>query len=205
MIFLLFLVTKPIDLRAETDWTESDGQKPEYAMEDTFRRLYDKHAPALHQIAFRITRSHQQSKDIIQEVFLKLWGHRTEIATIDNMEAWLYRVTENKLMDFLRKMAADQRLRQALWNRAKTSVDETEELLEAKECFSNIHKAVSLLPPQRQLIYQLNREKGLNYREIAEALSISRHTVKNQISLALRSIQRFLLLLIGIFIAILSA
>ncbi|HMI62843.1 MAG TPA: RNA polymerase sigma-70 factor [Puia sp.] len=192
-------------MRAPTDWTESGDNKPEYAMEDIFRQLYDRHAPSLHQLAFRVTRSDQQSKDIIQEVFLKLWGHRAEIAVIDNMEAWLYRVTENKLMDFLRKTAADERLRQALWNRAKTSVDETEELLEAKECSSNIHKAISLLPPQRQLIYQLNREKGLNYKEIAEALSISRHTVKNQISMALRSIQRFLLLLVVISIGILSA
>ena len=174
-------------------------------MEDTFRQLYDRHAPSLHQLAFRVTRSDQQSKDIVQDVFLKLWGHRAEIAVINNMEAWLYRVTENKLMDFLRKTAADERLRQTLWKRTTNSIDETEGLLEAKECFSNIHKAVSQLPPQRQLIYQLNREKGLNYKEIAEALSISRHTVKNQISMALRSIQRFLLLLIGIFIAILSA
>ncbi|HEY4289425.1 MAG TPA: RNA polymerase sigma-70 factor [Puia sp.] len=179
---------------AKTDWTESAGDKPEYAMEDTFRQLYDKHALSLHQIAFRVTRSDQQSKDIVQEVFLKLWGHREEIAVIDNMEGWLYRVTENKLMDFLRKTAADERLRQALWKRAKTSVDETKELLEAKDSVLSIRKAVSLLPPQRQLIYQLNREKGLNYKEIAEALSISRHTVKNQISMALHSIQRFLFL-----------
>jgi len=178
---------------------------PEYAMEAAFRQLYEKHAPSLHQLAFRVTRSNQQSKDIVQEVFLKLWGHRAEIAVINNMEGWLYRVTENKLMDFLRKTAADERLRLTLWKRAKTSVDETEELLEAKESVLSIHKAVSLLPPQRQLIYQLNREKGLNYKEIAEALSISRHTVKNQISMALRSIQRFLLLLIGISIGILSA
>ncbi len=192
-------------MRKESDWTTSSGAGTGDVTEKTFRHLYDKHADSLHQLAFRVTRSEQQSKDIVQEVFLQLWGHRSEIADIRNMEAWLYRVTENKLMDFLRKTAADDRLLQALWKRAKTSVDETESLLEAKECFSIVHKAVSQLPPQRKLIYHLNRENGLNYKEIAEALSISRHTVKNQLSMALRSIQRFLPLLSAVVLALLSA
>jgi RNA polymerase sigma-70 factor (family 1) len=192
-------------LHAETDLTESGGGMPEDAMESNFRQLYEKHAPSLRQLAFRITRSQQQSQDIVQDVFLNLWGHRAEIDSINNMEGWLYRVTENKLMDFLRKTASDERLRRVLWARAKSSIDDTEKLLEAKECFSTIHKAVSRLPPQRQLIYQLNREKGLNYQEIAEALSISRHTVKNQLSMALRSIRRFLPLLLGILIACLPS
>jgi len=169
-------------------------------MEDAFRELFDKYASTFYRLAYRVTRCDQQAKDIVQEVFLQLWGHREQITSINNMEAWLYRVTENKLMDFLRKTAADRRLRESLWARTRASIDETEQLLEAKECFSTIQKAVSQLPPQRQLIYQLNREKGLSHKEIAEALSISRHTVKNQLSMALRSIQRFLFLLGGVSI-----
>lgn len=191
-------------MRIKTDWKALGGRTPEDTMEDTFRQLHDKYAPALHQIAFRVTRSEQQSEDIVQEVFLQLWGHRAEIGAIQNMDAWLYRVTENKVMDFLRKTAADRRLREALWARTRAFIDETEQLLEAKESFSSIRKAVSQLPPQRQLIYQLNREKGLNYKEIADVLSISRHTVKNQLSMALRSLQRFLLfLMVGIIIILL--
>ncbi len=63
-----------------------------------------------------------------------------------------------------------------------------------------IHKAVNQLPPQRRLVYRLNRDKGLSYQEIAEELSISRHTVKNQLSLALQSIHRFLSGSIGLFL-----
>jgi RNA polymerase sigma-70 factor (ECF subfamily) len=63
----------------------------------------------------------------------------------------------------------------------------------AREYSQIIQKAVDQLPPQRKLIYYLNREKGLNYQEIADHLAISKHTVKNQLSTALQSIRHFLL------------
>jgi RNA polymerase sigma-70 factor (ECF subfamily) len=56
-----------------------------------------------------------------------------------------------------------------------------------------LQKAIAHLPAQRRLIYQLNREKGMNYQQIAEELQISRHTVKNQLSTALQSIRSFIL------------
>lgn len=164
--------------------------KADKALEAVFGEIHRKHQKALYRFALRVTRSEQQSQDIVQEVFIKLWEHRHEIDEIRNIEDWLYRVTENKMMDFLRKAAADSRLREALWLKTKTSSRETEEFLQAKECHSILQGGVSRLPRQRKLIYRLNREQGLNHQEIAEALSISRHTVKNQLAMALRSIQR---------------
>lgn len=166
------------------------------ALENVFGRLYQEHEKALLRFVVRVVKSEAQAKDIVQEAFIKLWEHRAEIREIRNIEDWLYRVTENKMMDFLRKVAADGRLREALWKKTQLSDHETEEILQARESHAIIHKAVSQLPPQRKLVYHLNREQGLNHQEIADALSISRHTVKNHLALALRSIQRLLTLLV---------
>ncbi len=141
----------------------------------------------------KLTRSNQYARDIIQEVFLKLWEHRDQIHTIQNVEAWLYRLTENKVIDFLRKAAADSRLKETIWKTQPDNLNETEDNVVAREYSQIIQKAVDQLPPQRKLIYQLNREKGLNYQEIADRLAISKHTVKNQLSTALQSIRTFLL------------
>jgi RNA polymerase sigma-70 factor (ECF subfamily) len=48
------------------------------------------------------------------------------------------------------------------------------------------------LPPQRKLIYTLSREKGLTHNQIADALNLSRNTVKNSIMAATKSINEFL-------------
>lgn len=161
-------------------------------LETCFMQIFKEHEYRLHTLALRLTKSDQYAKDIVQEVFLSLWDHRADIGSIHNMDAWLYRVTENKVMDFLRKAAVNNRLKQALWENLQDILNnETIELVEAKECESIIGRAINTLPPQRQLIYRLNREKGLSYQQIATELSVSRHTVKNQLFSAMESIRKF--------------
>ena len=92
-----------------SDWNITRENKPDKALEAVFGEIYRKHEKALYRLALRVTKSEQQSQDIIQEVFVKLWEHRQEIDAIRNMEDWLYRVTENKILDCLRKTAADRR------------------------------------------------------------------------------------------------
>lgn len=168
------------------------GNINEQAMELLFEELFRKHECRLYTLAQQLTKSEQYAKDVIQEVFIKLWERREELSRIENIEAWLYRMTENKVIDFLRKAAADGRLKEAIWKNLPMQDEDPEVLIETKEYHQIIRKAIESLPAQRKLIYQLNREKGLNYQEIAQTLQISRHTVKNQLSTALQSIRRFL-------------
>ncbi|WP_127131299.1 RNA polymerase sigma factor [Pseudoflavitalea rhizosphaerae] len=168
------------------------GNINEQAMELLFEELFRKHECRLYTLAQQLTKSEQYAKDVIQEVFIKLWERRQELSRIENIEAWLYRMTENKVIDFLRKAAADGRLKEAIWKNLPMQDEDPEVLIETKEYHQIIRKAIESLPAQRKLIYQLNREKGLNYQEIAQTLQISRHTVKNQLSTALQSIRRFL-------------
>jgi RNA polymerase sigma-70 factor (family 1) len=157
-----------------------------------FSELFRQHEHKLYTLALKLTKSDQLAKDIIQEVFLKLWDQRNQLTSILNIEAWLYRVTENKIIDFLRKASADNRLREKIWNQLQQIVNESEQYLAIKEYNQIIQKAIDQLPPQRKLIYQLNKEGGMNYREIADELQLSKHTVKNQLSTAIQSVRNFL-------------
>lgn len=175
------------------DKEQSNIRDRDTELEVHFIRIFREHEYKLYTLALRLTKSDLYAKDIIQEVFISLWDHRGNIAGIHNMEAWLYRVTENKVLDFLRKAAVNARLKKALYeNLQDILTNETINLIEAKEVESIISKAVDSLPPQRQLIYRLNRDKGLSYQEISDELSVSRHTVKNQVFSALESIRKFL-------------
>ena len=143
-------------------------------------------------LALKLTKSEHIAQDIIQDVFLKLWEQRKFIGNIGNMEAWLYRLTENKVIDFLRKAAVDSRLRKIIWNNIQESKDDAEEYVVVREYNEIIQRAINELPPQRKLIYQLNRDGGLHYQEIASELQLSRHTVKNQLFTAVQSIRKYI-------------
>ncbi len=177
-------------MRERTQHITANSEK---ALEQLFVDIFRQHESRLYALAHKLTRSDLFAGDVIQEVFMKLWEQRAQLGDIDNMEAWLYRLTENKVIDFLRKAAADERLREAIWHSISPNAQATESLVTTREYHHMLQKAIAHLPPQRRLIYQLNREKGLNYQQIAEELQISRHTVKNQLSTALQSIRSFIL------------
>jgi len=155
-------------------------------LEAEFSKMVRDHAENLHLLALRVTKCEQLAKDVVQEVFLKLWEHRNQFHQIENKEAWLYRVTENKLIDHLRKIAADKRLKANTWSRIRDSDNDAEQRLAARESGQLISQAIENLPAQRKTIYRMNREESLSYQQIAEELQISRHTVKNQLSSALQ-------------------
>jgi RNA polymerase sigma-70 factor (ECF subfamily) len=96
------------------------------------------------------------------------------------------------VIDFLRKAAADSRLKQRIWNQLGQILNEAEQHVAAKEYNQVIKDAIEQLPPQRKLIYQLHKEEGMNYQQIADELQISKHTVKNQLFSAVQSIRRFI-------------
>lgn len=172
------------------DLNDKDSRSSKNEIEFLFESLFKKHEAPVYRLALRITKSHLHAGDIVQEVFLKIWEHREELKNIRNTDAWLTRIVKNKLIDFMRKASADDRLKAAIWREININRHETEQLLEAKESDNLLNAAVNELPPQRKLVYQLNRESGLSYQQIADKLSISKHTVKNQLSTALRFIQK---------------
>ncbi|KYP15748.1 RNA polymerase sigma-70 factor [Flavihumibacter sp. CACIAM 22H1] len=159
-------------------------------LENEFESLFKTHNQSVYLLALKVTKSHQQACDIMQDVFVKLWEMHPQWGEIRNFEAWLHRVTRNRLIDFLRKTAADHRLQDKLWNSMEQQDYSADSALDLKDSTAKLQLIVDKLPPQRRLVYQLSRDKGLSYTEIADELSISRHTVKNQLSHALRFLQK---------------
>ena len=174
-----------------SDHNSSQYINDEWQAECHFTRLFRKYEKPLFSFSFKITRSATQSSDIVQDVFLKLWEHRSNLDSIGDMEAWLHRVAKNKIIDVIRKTAADQRLRNALWNNMERHSLSTEVIIQDREYNRLVENAILALPDKRREVYQLKRDGGLNYQEISQKLSISQHTVKNQMSAAIRSIHRF--------------
>lgn len=157
-----------------------------------FAELYQQHAEALFRLAVRATKSSAHAHDLVQEVFLKCWAKRDHWPEINDLEAWLYRVSANQLIDFIRKTAVDRRCRQQLWQQVQTSTPTDAAIaFDAKEQARLLRAAIDLLPAQRRTIFLLNREEGMSYQEIADEMNLSRHTVKNQLSAALQNLRRF--------------
>lgn len=154
-----------------------------------FRELFDAYKRKLYSGALKITKSTDAAEDVVQEIFTRIWENRLCLKEVENPSAYIFTIAYHESFRYLKKVAADQKLYEAVRKRMKTTDNKTEEWLEVKETEQIVHHLIDELPSQRQLIYRLSREEGLSYKEIADRLHISSLTVKKQLQLALRNIR----------------
>jgi RNA polymerase sigma-70 factor (family 1) len=162
--------------------------------ETAFREIFHYYTPRLNPFIFKIVKSGPVAEGIVQDVFIKLWLHREQVAQKDDPSSWLFTVAANLAFNYLKKVSTQQRYIEYIKSAIAESNDmpEAEHLLISKDNHAALHTAVEKLPPQRQRIFKLSRMEGLSYKEIAEKLDISPFTVKNQLVAALDYIRKYL-------------
>lgn len=156
--------------------------------EISLRELFLRHYEPLCRFAYGFARQREAAEEVVSRVFEELWRRRGEIRIRASVKAWLYGAVRLQALDRLRA-AARQRT---------VPLDEIHEELEdgesgrhtllREETRREIERVLATLPPQRQLVFRLNRLDGLRYREIAEILGVSENTVQNHMVLAMRQL-----------------
>jgi RNA polymerase sigma-70 factor (family 1) len=173
------------------------------ASEELFTSLFYSYKDRLFGYVLAMTHSRYTAEEITQEIFLKLWLCRNELFMVEKPESYLFTIAKNKTLNYLRKAQYDEKLIAEIKNRMNPLSNDVEEQLSISENSRLLNEAVTMLSPQRQLVYRLSRYQGLNHKQIAEEMQISRNTVKNHLVQALRFIKTYLNNK-GIFLFILS-
>ncbi|WP_437920636.1 RNA polymerase sigma-70 factor [Sphingobacterium sp. LRF_L2] len=169
--------------------SDTFSSRDEEALGLLFKDLFYAYEAPLYKLALQLAKDSDVARDIVNDVFLKLWEIRDQLDEIRSIESFLFTMTRNKIMDYLRKVSSEERLRKAIWESMQELVDPVNISVEAKEFQRILHETVDNLPQQRKKIYQL-RDDGYSYNEIAEKMHLSPHTVKNQISAAIKSLKK---------------
>lgn len=159
--------------------------------ETAFRMLFDAYRDRLYFYILRITGSKETAEDVLQNTFLKLWLNRQVLDGVQNFNAWLFRISQNDVMNGLRRKALEAVLLRGELAQPAPGM-EAGELLHYKQVREIIQKAVGTLPPQQRKVYILRREEGLKIKEIADTLDISGLTVKKHLTAAQKTIRNAL-------------
>lgn len=157
--------------------------------EGAFRALFSKYTPVIHPFVLSIVRQDAVAREIVQEVFLRIWLKRETLTAIEKPSSWIYRVASNLALNQLKRSQTEARILQEIVTDKQQHV--TAEL-DGRELKALIDKAIQTLPPQRRKVFSLIREEGLSRREAAEKLNLSENTIKSQLAEALKTIQSFI-------------
>jgi RNA polymerase sigma-70 factor (family 1) len=160
--------------------------------EAAFSVLFFRYTARLAPFVTRLLQSERWSEEIVQDVFMRLWQNRQQLASIEHPGAYLYQMASNRTLDYIKKNAREVKLQYYAARWVKGAADHPDAQRDFQEIENLLKEAVNQLPAQRRRVYQLVREEGLSHAEIADRLQISKHTVRNHVAEALHEIRSYL-------------
>lgn len=156
-----------------------------------FAELYNRYRKKVYTYALKILKYQDRSEDIVHEVFLTLWQHNN-LESILNLDAYLRVTTRNQTLKLLRRQKLELASNKNMFVAWQDAHNETEQDILLHDTNAQLVQGIAKLPPQQKKVYQLCREEGLKYEEVAEQLCISRLTVKTHMQHALRFLRAYL-------------
>lgn len=155
-----------------------------------YQILFDKYYVRLVSYINTYTKNEDNSKDIVQESFIKLWNNRATIEADASVVSFLHKIAYNIFIDRYRKQKRNQSLLDALSYEAINESIEYEEESTKVQKIEMVKKSVEELPPRCQEIFKMSKYEGLKYVEIAETLNLSIKTVEAQMGKAFSYIRK---------------
>lgn len=153
---------------------------------NSFDAIYWKYYKAVYGNILKLVQDDASSEDILQDVFLSLWENREKIDAERSLAGWLFVTSYNRSMTFLKRRLREKMTPVLLGEDAVETVI-GQPLTEIR--LNELEKAISSLSPQKQKVFYMCKLKGLSYAETADLMKISRHTVKEYLTAAFRSIK----------------
>lgn len=154
---------------------------------EAFDALYRRYNQPLYANIFKLTRDAEATQDILQEVFIVLWEKRQTIDVNQPVANWLFSISYYKSVKYLKKVLKEQ----LLFKDAEhfNLSDAGPEIGLYENQVEKIEKAIQQLSPQKRKVLVGCKLAGKSYKEVAKELSISKHTVKEYLALAITSLR----------------
>lgn len=158
--------------------------------------LYNRYYVGLVGLARRFTKDQDSARDVVQEVFFRLWKQRRTLKITSSIKSYLFRAVRNQALNLLRDHPD--------WDSLKENEDTIPESDSTSYSLSDsdldrsrkVKQAIEKLPPRARTIFELSRFEGLTYGEIAGFMKISEKTVENQMRIALFKLREWLTLIL---------
>lgn len=141
----------------------------------------------IYRVGYAILENKDDAKDILQEVFIKLWNRRDEMAHVKNDEAFIITMTKNVSLDFLRSKKKNDSV--SLLNTDIMNDESIETQIWAREELANVIKCMEHLPENQQKVIRLRHFADMSISEISGITNLTEMNVRQLLSRARLSIK----------------
>ena len=166
--------------------------RDEKLKEASFTQLVRKYQERLYWHIRRMVVEHEDTNDILQNVFIKVWKNLGEFREESNLYTWLYRIGTNEALTWIEQQK----------RRTSVSLSDNEDLfsdkLAAQKDFDpnkiewKLQQAIQTLPEKQKIVFNLRYYDEMPYEEMAGVLSTSVGALKASYHHAVKKVEAFL-------------
>ncbi|MCD7931898.1 MAG: RNA polymerase sigma-70 factor [Tannerellaceae bacterium] len=154
-----------------------------------FDKIYQLYAKRLYAYSIQFTKSPEESEEIVQDVFVRLWTNRATIRQEDTLRSLLFIMAKHCLINAFRTKINQPVYEEYILYKNELSIEDALYQLEYEEFVKRFNNVLATLPETQQKVITMSKMEQLTHKEIAEKLSLSEQIVKNQLSIGLKSLK----------------
>ena len=156
--------------------------------ERAFSELVGSYSERLYWHVRGLVGSHEDTDDLLQEIFVKVWGALEGFRGESRLFTWLFRIATNETLNFLRKRS----LRTTLGLESAPAAEQDAEI-NGDEVQRLLAKAMTLLPPKQRAVFQMRYFEEMPYEQMAQVLGTSTGALKASYHFAYEKVKDYLL------------
>ena len=172
---------------------------------DAFDLIFKRYSDRLFGFALKYLKSKEETEELVQDVFLKLWENRSKLKKESSLKSYLFTISYHNMCKLFRRKKYHEKLKLEIGSTAGKAFDLNEQI-DYKSALEQVDRLIEQLPQKQKIIFSKSRKEGKSTREIADEMKLAPGTIDNQISAALKflrahiSTENFaLLLLVSVF------
>ena len=154
-----------------------------------FPLIVNRYKERVYMNVYRMVRHHEDSKDIVQDVFIKIYRHLKKFEGRSKLYTWIFRIAANESLNFLKKEKRHLNERNSFISteheyRGTDDIDYSKTML-------LLQSAVNGLPEKQRLIFTLRYFQDMSYKDMSEMLNISTGALKASYHHAVKKVEKY--------------
>ena len=160
--------------------------------EQAFKQLVSNYKERLYWHIRKIVISHDDTDDVLQNTFIKVFKGIDNFKQESQLFSWLYRIATNESISYINKRAKSSNLDISDYQQKLISDLGSDHLFDGDQIQIILQKAIKKLPTKQQLVFNMKYFDQLKYKQISEILNTSEGALKASYFHAVRKIEDYI-------------
>jgi len=161
--------------------------------EKGFEMLMNTYQKSMYRQIFGMTKNHDDTNDVLQNSFIKVWRYIDGFKRESKLSTWLYTIARNETLSFLTEKHKKNSI--TLSEKGQDIVFDglkAEQYLEEENITKQLDEAIKTLPKLQKEVFMLRYYNEMKYTEMADLLNLTESTLKSSYHFAVKKIEAFL-------------